>query len=217
MISYKEAIRKLYKANLSIKSEKILSEESLYRICSENIYSKINYPSANNTAFDGFAISSNETKKANKNKEIKLKILKTIAAGDNPNIKKYQVLLCRVMTGAIIKKPFDTIIPYEKSRVIKIKKSYLIISKQIKKFNNLRFSGSDYKKGQVVLKKGDLIKPSDILALKTLGIKKINVKKKLKSISLQLEMKLQIKKLFQIGKLEILMEVILNRFQKFYL
>ena len=30
-------------------------------------------------------------------------------------------------------------------------------------------------------------------------------------------MKLQIKKLFQIGKLEILMEVILNRFQKFYL
>ena len=35
------------------------------------------------------------------------------------------------MTGAIIKKPFDTIIPYEKSRVIKIKKnSYLIISKK---------------------------------------------------------------------------------------
>ena len=78
------------------------------------------------------------------------------------------------MTGAIIKKPFDTIIPYEKSRVIKIKKnSYLIISKKIKKFNNLRFSGSDYKKGQVVLKKGDLIKPSDILALKTLGSKKL--------------------------------------------
>ncbi len=182
MISYKEAIRKLYKANLSINSEKILSEESLYRICSENIYSKINYPSANNTAFDGFAISSNETKKANKNKEIKLKILKTIAAGDNPNIKKIPRYSCvEVMTGAIIKKPFDTIIPYEKSRVIKIKKnSYLIISKKIKKFNNLRFSGSDYKKGQVVLKKGDLIKPSDILALKTLGIKKINVKKKIK-------------------------------------
>ena len=153
MISYKEAIRKLYKANLSIKSEKILSEESLYRICSENIYSKINYPSANNTAFDGFAISSNETKKANKNKEIKLKILKTIAAGDNPNIKKIPKYSCvEVMTGAIIKKPFDTIIPYEKSKVIKIKKnSYLIVSKKIKKFNNLRFSGSDYKKGQIVL------------------------------------------------------------------
>ena len=89
MISYKEAIRKLYKANLSIKSEKILSEESLYRICSENIYSKINYPSANNTAFDGFAISSNETKKANKNKEIKLKILKLSQLEIIQILKKY--------------------------------------------------------------------------------------------------------------------------------
>ena len=32
-------------------------------------------------------------KKANKNKEIKFKILKTIAAGDNPKIKKYQKIL----------------------------------------------------------------------------------------------------------------------------
>ena len=52
------------------------------------------------------------------------------------------------MTGAIIKKPFDTIIPYEKNQeLLKLKKnSYLIISKKIKKFNNLRFFGSDYKK-----------------------------------------------------------------------
>ena len=50
---------------------------------------------------------------------IKLKILKTIAAGDNPNIKKISKFSCvEVMTGAIIKKPFNTIIPYEKSKII---------------------------------------------------------------------------------------------------
>ena len=44
----------------------------------------------------------------------KFKILKTIAAGDNPYIKKVPKLSCiEVMTGAIIKKPFDTIIPIE--------------------------------------------------------------------------------------------------------
>ena len=86
------------------------------------------------------------------------------------------------MTGAIINKPFDTIIPYEKSKVIKIKNfNYLVINKKINKFNNLRFAGSDYKKGQIVIKKGDLIKPSDILVLKTLGIKHIKVKKKIKN------------------------------------
>ena len=87
------------------------------------------------------------------------------------------------MTGAIINKPFDTIIPYEKSKIIRDKKNnYLIINKKISKFNNLRFAGSDYKKGQIILKKGDLIKPSDILVLKTLGVKRIKVKKKVKVI-----------------------------------
>ena len=184
MISYKQAINKLKKFNLSIGSETILSKESLYRICSENTYSRFNYPSSDNTAFDGFAINSSETKNANKNNEIKLKILKTIAAGDSPKIKKIPKNSCiEVMTGAVINKPFDTIIPYEKSKVIKNKNNYyLVINKKISKFNNLRFAGSDYKKNQLVLKKGDLIKPPDILVLKTLGIKSIKVKKKIKII-----------------------------------
>ena len=184
MISYKQAINKLKKFNLSIGSETILSKESLYRICSENIYSRFNYPSSDNTAFDGFAINSSETKNANKNNEIKLKILKTIAAGDSPKIKKIPKNSCiEVMTGAVINKPFDTIIPYEKSKVIKNKNNYyLVINKKISKFNNLRFAGSDYKKNQLVLKKGDLIKPPDILVLKTLGIKSIKVKKKIKIV-----------------------------------
>ena len=184
MISYKQAINKLKKFHLPIKSEIIFSKDSLYRICSENIYSKSNYPASNNTAFDGFAINSLETKNASNIKKIKFKILKSVAAGDNPKIKNLSKNTCiEVMTGAVINKPFDTIIPYEKSKIIRIKNfNYLVINKKINKFNNLRFAGSDYKKGQIVIKKGDLIKPSDILVLKTLGIKRIKVKKKLKII-----------------------------------
>lgn len=182
MISYREALKILNKSSLSIKSETIFSKDSLYRVCSENIYSKYNYPAANNTAFDGFAVNSIETKYASKNNKIKFKILKTIAAGDNPKIRKIQKYSCiEVMTGAVINKPFDTIIPYEKSEVIKEKNTkYLIIKNKISKFNNLRFLGSDFKKGEIVLKKGQIIKPSDILVLKTLGIKNIKVKKKVR-------------------------------------
>ena len=184
MISYKNALIRLKKFHLPIKSEVIFSKDSLYRICSENIYSKFNYPASNNSAYDGYAINSTETKNANKKNKIKFKILKTIAAGDNPKMKKIPKNSCvEVMTGAIINKPFDTIIPYEKSKVIRIKNhNYLLINKKINKFNNLRFVGSDYKKGQIVIKKGDLIKPSDILVLKTLGINHIKVKKKLKIV-----------------------------------
>ena len=152
MISYQKALNKLKRSKLEIKSETILSKNSLHRICSENVYSRYKYPAADNTALDGFAINSNETSKANKFNKIKLKILKTIAAGKNPNIKKVSKFSCiEVMTGAIIKKPFNTIIPYEKSKVIIKKKiKYLLIDRKIHKFNNLRFAGSDIKKGQLV-------------------------------------------------------------------
>ena len=64
MISYNKALKILYKSRLKIKSEKILLKNAMYRICSENIYSKSNYPTANNTALDGFALNSKETTKA---------------------------------------------------------------------------------------------------------------------------------------------------------
>ena len=148
MISYKEALTRLSRSKLSIKSERILSINSLNRICSENVYSQFNYPAADNTALDGFAINSNESNKASKYNVSKLKILETLAAGDNPNTKKISKFSCiEVMTGAIIKKPFNTIIPYEESKVIKKNKiKYLLIDRKIKKFNNLRFTGSDSKK-----------------------------------------------------------------------
>ncbi len=184
MIPYKLALKKLSKSKLIIKSEKIQLKDSLHRICSENIYSKYNYPAANNTALDGFALNSNETKIAKKNKIIKFKILKSVAAGDNPNINKISNYSCiEVMTGTIIKKPFNTIIPYEKSKIIKENKiKYLSIDKKIKKSNHIRFKGSDFKKGQIILKKGDIIKASHLLVLKTLGISRIKVKKKLKIV-----------------------------------
>ncbi len=43
----------------------------------------------------------------------------------------------------------------------------------------MRFKGSDYKKGQIIIKKGTIIRPNHILAFKTLGLKKIEVKKKI--------------------------------------
>ena len=73
MISYKNALIRLKNFNLPIKSELIFSKDSLYRICSENIYSRYNYPASDNSAYDGFAINSTETKYATKKIKLNLK------------------------------------------------------------------------------------------------------------------------------------------------
>ena len=115
MIEYKKAQKILSKSKIKIKNETIATTNSLNRIVSNNIFSPSNYPSANNTAFDGFAISSKETKGLNKKNKKKFKILKTIAAGDDPKIKKIKKFTTvEIMTGGIIPRYFDTIIPLEK-------------------------------------------------------------------------------------------------------
>ena len=185
MIHYKKALLELKKNKIKIYSENISTDNSMNRISAVNLNSPNNYPAANNTAFDGFAINSKETKNLSKKKSLKFKIIKTLAAGDNPNIKKVpQFSAIEVMTGAIIKKPFDTIIPVEQAQFFpnQTKPKYLIINKKIKKNNFIRFAGSDFKKSEIVIKRGEIINSQHILAFKTLGIKKIMVKKKPKIV-----------------------------------
>ena len=115
MINYKKAKKILIKSKIKIKDEIISSSKSLNRINTLDIYCRVNYPAGTNAAFDGFAINSKETNNLNKNNSQNFKILKTISAGDNPKLNKIKKnVTVEVMTGALIPKGFDTIIPIEK-------------------------------------------------------------------------------------------------------
>jgi len=181
MIEYKKAYKILTKSKIKIKDETILTLNSLNRISTKNIFSRSNYPSGNNTAFDGYAINSRETIGLSKKNIRKFKILKTLAAGDNPkikNIRKYSSV--EIMTGALIPKNFDTVIAVEKVKYFqnKNKAKFIVIDKKISKNKHVRFAGSDYKKGDKIVSAGEIINSSHILALKSLGIEKVIVKKK---------------------------------------
>ena len=179
MINYNKSVSILNKNKIIIGSEKIHCNDSLNRVCSKNVFSKVNYPAANNSAFDGFAIKSLDSKYASKRKEIKFKVLRVLAAGDKPKIKYKKCSCFEIMTGAIIPKPFDTIIPVESAKIVKLKNSrFLFVNKRIKKNQYVRFYGSDFKKKQLIISKGEIINSSHILALKTLGFKNILVKRK---------------------------------------
>ena len=179
MISYQISKKILKKAIIKIKDEDIKGTNSLNRILSKNIYSNINYPSGDNAAFDGYAINSNDTKKIKKNSSVNFKIIGSIAAGTKPfkkKINKFETI--EVMTGGIIPKGFDTVIPIEQI-VFNSSKKYILINQKVKKYNHVRFAGSDYKKNELVVKKNTIIQANHILAFKTLGIKNIKVKKKI--------------------------------------
>ena len=182
MISYQNSRNILKRGVIKIKDEKIKSINCLNRILSENIYSPIHYPAGNNAAFDGFAINAKDTNNIKKGIKQKFKIIGSIAAGNKPfkkKIHKYEAV--EIMTGGIIPKGLNSIIPIEQIIFYpsNSNRKYILVNQKIKKYNHVRFQGSDYKKKELVLKKNIIIKPNHLLAFKTLGIKNITVKNKI--------------------------------------
>ncbi len=181
MISYKNSRRILKRSKIKIDNEILDVDNCINRVSAENIFSKVNNPAADNAAFDGYVIKSKDTKNLNKKKSRLFKILGTIAAGDKTIKKKFRNFQTfEIMTGSIIPKGFDTIIPIEQINFYpnKIKPKYILINKKIKKNQHIRFRGSDYKKGDLLIKKGTILQSNHILALKSLGVDFINVRKK---------------------------------------
>ena len=181
MIKYNKALKILLKSKIKIQNEIICAKDSLNRVSAKNVFSKTNYPTGNNAAFDGYAVNSRETIGLSKKNKKNFKILKTIAAGDNPkmnNVKKYSAV--EIMTGALIPKYFNTIIPIEKITYFSNKKNtkLIVIDKKIEKNEHVRFTGSDYKRGEKIISAGEIINSSHILAFKSLGVEKIVVKRK---------------------------------------
>ncbi len=181
MISYNKSKTILKKSLIKLGDEFINTNSCLNRVTSKNIFVNSFYPSGNNAAFDGYAIRSGDTNKLNDKIKKKFSIIGSIAAGNKPfkkKIKKFQTV--EIMTGALMPKSFDTIIPIEQINFFPNKKKakYIIINRKIPKFEHVRFKGSDYKKGDLLISQGTILQSNHILALKTLGIKKIKVKKK---------------------------------------
>ena len=181
MISYNKSRIILKQSIFKLGEESVNTNKCINRVTSKNIYVQSYYPSGNNAAFDGYAIKSSDTNKLNKKIYQKFKIIGSIAAGNKPikkKIKKFQTI--EIMTGALIPKSFDTIIPLEKINFYPNKKNakYILLNKKIPKFEHVRFKGSDYKKGDLLISRGTILQSNHILALKTLGIEKIKVKKK---------------------------------------
>ena len=180
MISYKKSKTVLKNSKIIIGNELIPSSQCINRVAAEDVFSKTNNPAGNNSAFDGYAIDFKDTDQLNKKKGKLFKIIGTIAAGNKPNKKKTQKFqTVEIMTGGLLPKGFNTIIPIEEVVFYPNKKNpkFILVKKKIKKNQHIRFKGSDFKKKDVIIKKGTILESSHILALKSLGINKIKVKK----------------------------------------
>ena len=157
MKNYKEALQIIEKAVSSFGTEEV-DVRSANGVIADDIFSSHPVPSFSNSAMDGYCLKSSITDKACSDNHIEFQVKGSIFAGDEPpsNIKDFDVY--EIMTGAKMPDDMDTVLPVEKGKLIeKDGSKFLLINEPVKKNANVRKSGEDFQKDDLILSKGSLI------------------------------------------------------------
>jgi len=165
MKNYSEAL-KLIQNNVSIIGAEELDTQSANGAIAEDIISSNAVPSFSNSAMDGYCLNSELTNNASAENPVELPIKGIIFAGDEPpsNIKDSEAY--EIMTGSKMPDELDTVLPVEKGELIEKEGSmFLVLNEPIKKDLNIRKSGEDFKKDELILSKGALINDHRKIAL----------------------------------------------------
>lgn len=155
---------------IEIGFEEVSLLDSLNRVNSEDIFSDTNLPSFDNSAMDGIIINFSEGIN-------EWKIISEISAG---NFKQLQISsdnAAMIMTGAKIPDGGNTVIPVE-DLTIENNTAILIQGSKVQYGQNIRKSGQDLKKNELIAEKNITLKPKHISLLASCGISKVNVLKK---------------------------------------
>ncbi len=172
------------------KTENVFINEINGRVCSENIYSKIDVPPFDRSPLDGYALKSSDTK----DKGVTLKVVEEVCAGCVPKVEIKSGYATRIMTGAPIPKGADCIVAQEKTDY---GMETVTINKKLKPFENYCYKGEDVKSGTLLVNKGEELNYIHSGILASAGINKINVYKNINVVLIASGDELQ-----QVGELQ---------------
>ncbi len=156
-------------------TETLPLKQALGRVLADDITSPINVPSADNSAMDGYALRGGDLGDG----DVTLKVAGKAYAG-HPFPQEVQAGDCvRIMTGAVIPRGCDTVIPQELVTGAS-EDSVTIPANAIKRGANRRLAGEDLKAGSIALHKGRVLTPSDLGLIASLGIGDVKLMRKLR-------------------------------------
>lgn len=154
------------------KAENVSINEAYQRTLAENIHAKINLPPFKRASMDGYAVKAKDTFSASEDKPISLKLLEVIMAGETPKYELKDGTCIEVSTGAPIPKGADAVIMIEFTE----KESGNVLALESVTIGaNIANEGSEVKKGELLLSKGEYITPDKIGVLSAIGLSKIPV------------------------------------------
>ncbi len=146
-------------------------------VCFRDYFTPEDIPAFTRSTMDGYAVRAKDTRGASAQSPVLLKLKGSI------NINEVPPSVCEsgeafyVPTGAMLPEGTDAVVMMEKTET---SGQLLEILETVAPGENTIFKGEDYKKGEIIIHKGAVIRPQDAGLLAFTGIREVEVFNKVK-------------------------------------
>ncbi len=177
LITPEEALRRIFSI-VEVKPvgvEEVDIFESYNRVLAEDVYAPIDVPPFDRASMDGYAVLAEDTYGANELNPIKLR-LKGFQPIDSDKVLTVESgEAVEVATGSPLPIGANAVIPVEYT---KVEGDRIVVFKTASPGENIVYTGSDIAMGELVLRRGTIIREREVALLAALGLKKIRVFKR---------------------------------------
>lgn len=152
----KEALDMMFAHISPLPYESVDLVDSVGRVVAVDLYALVDSPSVDSSRKDGFAVISHELIGATTEKPVRLRLLGSLAAGSDWEMRIQPGTAIRVLTGARIPAGADAVVAEE---YVKSSGDYLLIDASIKSGKNVLKRGGDASIEKCIVHSGQQISP----------------------------------------------------------
>ncbi len=169
----------LSQLSIRVEVETVKLDLAIDRICAEDIYAHRDIPPYNRAVLDGYATLYSSIEKSSTLSPSRLKIKGKTEVDHPPPRKELEIGdAWEVSTGAALPPNAEVVIPYEYT---KRTNDEVLVFKEFPPGYGISRKGEDLKKGELIIRKGEVIKPWHIALLASQGLSSVKVYRKIKA------------------------------------
>lgn len=172
-MSVDEAFRLYEEHIVPLPVEEVGPERALHRVLAEDAYSSVDLPPFPQSAMDGYALRSRDTRNATPERPVRLKLVGEVPAGalwEIPKIGPEEAV--RIFTGAYIPEGADAVLRQEDAG---IEDGVLVVTEPVPPGRDVRRRGEELPAGTVIAKRGERLTSGHLAALAVAGIAGVKV------------------------------------------
>lgn len=166
MLSVEQALAQVLDAFRPLEPERVPVLDALGRVLAEDVVAGIDIPPHANSAMDGYAVLAADVAGAGPESPVRLRVVENLAAGYVAQETVAPGTAVRIMTGAPVPDGADAVVRFERTEQ---QGDWVEVYYAAPVGNNIRYAGEDVRSGDLVLRKGTLVRPQEIGMLASLG------------------------------------------------